>query len=804
MSSGTIPAAAHGPGEPPQTTPAIPAGAPGAAPADGEPRGLLSSLMVPVAPARPLTDTTNPDTADGAAVPGDSRDVPASGSSSASFHDADQQQNATNNAKDALKLEKRPGRALVLALAQRLAKGGGTANKRLDVAKIRAEGEKERAKGQQTKTTETVKRDGGGGPSSLFGGGGTDPARKPASGNGADKGAGKSAAKDTGASKSSGADKGSGKKPSGAANSGSGSGTTGSGRGSSGGGAGKGNSGTNSGGSNAGAGRGNGKAHDLKKDSGKDAKTPQKDSPKDSKKDPAGKTPGKGSGSGTEAGKGGGRGASAVTDKAGSGARTGKDNKTPGKDSKSPKKDTPGKDSGSGRGADKGMDKGDGKKMPKSEKNPKTDQPSTHASTPASTPSQERARRRQDRRDAGHDAKLNNRTQRQTARRDKQAKDQDAARDHRYDSKQARQQSADKVRNARVEANAGRREQARQAKFEERQQRAKERADAKRQKPAPPVAPAPKDAPAKDPKPEEAGPKTADGKTSPKPPADLTKKQPVDLVKKPETADSTGKKTPEPDRKTPVPDKPTPPPAPHTGTPAAPRRTQKAREAGYRHGTHIGEAAAQAGAYRDGVKDGITARTDNGRREKGEMDAIHAGRNKQREERPVTTAATSADHHQNAAPGQAQPIPAAAANGKIHLGPGAARKTISRGEVRSLRDYQGRLGEKAGCLQQDTEETVQIKAEAEDLATRALQLLETARSLELGDASIGAATTANEAVGQVSSLVQALYLKLVRGTDQAQALNINTEIRYGQIYKAVADSVEKAPANDMSYYTKGA
>lgn len=799
MSSGTIPAAAHGPGEPPQTTPAAtPDGAPGAAPVDGEPRGLLSSLMVPVAPARPLTDTTNPDTADGAAVPGDSRDVPASGSSSAAFHDTDQQQNATNNAKDALKLEKRPGRAIVLALAQRLAKGGGTANKRLDVAKIRAEGEKERAKGQQTKTTETVKRaDGGGASSSLFGGGGTDPARKPASGNGADKGAGKSAAKDTGAGK------GGGKKPSGDSGRGS-SGTTGGGRGS-GRGAGKGNSGTNSGGSNAGAGRGNGKAHDLKKDSGKDSKTPQKDSPKDSKKDPVGKTPGKGAGSGAESGKGGGRGASAGTDKAGSGARTGKDNKTPGKDSKSPKKDTPGKDSGSGRGTDKSLDKGDGKKTPKSEKNTKADQPSTHASTPASTPSQERARRRQDRRDTGQEAKLQGRGERRAARLERQAKDQDAARDHKYDSKQARQQSADKVRNARVEADAGRREQARQAKFEERQQRAKERAEAKRQKPAPPAAPAPKDAPAKDPKPEEAGPKTADGKTSPKQPADLTKKQPVDLVKKPKTADSTDKKPPEPDKKTPVPDKPTTPPAPHTGTHATPRRTQKAREAGYRHGTHIGEAAAQAGAYRDGIKDGITARTDNGRREKGEMDAIHAGRNKQREEHPVTTAATSADHHQNtAAPGQAQPIPAAAVNGKIHLGPGAARKTISRGEVRSLRDYQGRLGEKAGCLQQDTEETVQIKAEAEDLATRALQLLETARSLELGDASIGAATTANEAVGQVSSLVQALYLKLVRGTDQAQALNINTEIRYGQIYKAVADSVEKAPANDMSYYTKGA
>ena len=38
--------------------------------------------------------------------------------------------------------------------------------------------------------------------------------------------------------------------------------------------------------------------------------------------------------------------------------------------------------------------------------------------------------------------------------------------------------------------------------------------------------------------------------------------------------------------------------------------------------------------------------------------------------------------------------------------------------------------------------------------------------------------------------------------DETGAVVTNTETRYGQIYKAVVDNDEQAPANDLSYYAE--
>ncbi|MFF7527350.1 hypothetical protein [Streptomyces pseudovenezuelae] len=133
MATDTVPAAVPMPPEPPNGTPANTAN-------DAPSRGFLASMVAAVDPARPATFDLPPTTASapqtGAADGVLDRSTP--GLSSASFRDA--QDTATKDPSG----EKRKAQGSVwkawwLAGAQRWAKGGGTANKRLDVQKAKAQ-----------------------------------------------------------------------------------------------------------------------------------------------------------------------------------------------------------------------------------------------------------------------------------------------------------------------------------------------------------------------------------------------------------------------------------------------------------------------------------------------------------------------------------------------------------------------------------------------------------------------------------------------------------------------------------------
>lgn len=129
MATDTVPAAAPGSPEPAAGTTA-----------DNEPaKGLLAAMLAPVEPARPTFDLSPaPNSSTTATGPDDALDRSAPGLSSASFRDAE---NAA--AKDATG-EKRKAQGSVwkawwLAGATRWAKGGGTANKRVDMQKAKAQ-----------------------------------------------------------------------------------------------------------------------------------------------------------------------------------------------------------------------------------------------------------------------------------------------------------------------------------------------------------------------------------------------------------------------------------------------------------------------------------------------------------------------------------------------------------------------------------------------------------------------------------------------------------------------------------------
>lgn len=119
MATATIPAAVPEPNDPPGTTPSSPSS------------GLFSSMIAPVEPARPAFDLSpSADTTNAA-------EAPSAGASSAAYHSDDNEAESKSNS-DARIQQKSIWKAWLLAGATRWAKGGGTENKRLDVAKAKA------------------------------------------------------------------------------------------------------------------------------------------------------------------------------------------------------------------------------------------------------------------------------------------------------------------------------------------------------------------------------------------------------------------------------------------------------------------------------------------------------------------------------------------------------------------------------------------------------------------------------------------------------------------------------------------
>ncbi|MFE1451991.1 hypothetical protein [Streptomyces olivaceoviridis] len=142
MATDTVPAAVPGPPEPPDT-----------AASDTTPgRGFLASMVAAVEPARPtfqITPTTGSASTD--SDPDGTLDRSAPGISSASFRNTAEQ--ASRNSDPAgTKAKRSVWKEMLLAAATRWAKGGGTANKRLDLAKAQAQARAHQVKENRTTT----------------------------------------------------------------------------------------------------------------------------------------------------------------------------------------------------------------------------------------------------------------------------------------------------------------------------------------------------------------------------------------------------------------------------------------------------------------------------------------------------------------------------------------------------------------------------------------------------------------------------------------------------------------------------
>lgn len=231
-------------------------------------------------------------------------------------------------------------------------------------------------------------------------------------------------------------------------------------------------------------------------------------------------------------------------------------------------------------------------------------------------------------------------------------------------------------------------------------------------------------------------------------------------------------------------------------TPGTKIDTRKSRETGYRDGTRGALATAHVKAYTHGVKDGWTDTTEAAAREKARLDKAHTDRLTARQETPVPLA-TSTDHHQT---NDATPIPVDnVTSTHVILGEGAHRTSMTRGEVRSVKDHERRLEEQATRLTSRAEQTRGLKAHADQQAQQATRLLEAARSAKGGDKYIGALTKLEEAAKVQAGKAEEIYTRAIRGAEQCRTALSNVQARYSGIYQAVVDSPETQPA-ELAFY----
>lgn len=237
--------------------------------------------------------------------------------------------------------------------------------------------------------------------------------------------------------------------------------------------------------------------------------------------------------------------------------------------------------------------------------------------------------------------------------------------------------------------------------------------------------------------------------------------------------------------------------------------TRQSREAGYRDGTRVGKVIAHTHAYRDGYRDGRTDTAQAAADDKKRLDQAHTDRKTARtqpeKDQAVTQPATSADYQQpippkpDHAPGP-RPVPVTGIDAThIHLGDDAARPSISRGEVRTLRRFQQRLQDKTDRMTTVAEATRTLEHHAQEQAKQVTQLLEQARGVKGGEKLVAALAKLAEAADVQAAKAAEINKRAVRSQEACKALTANTETRYGGIYQAVIDSPETSPA-EMTYY----
>lgn len=163
----------------------------------------------------------------------------------------------------------------------------------------------------------------------------------------------------------------------------------------------------------------------------------------------------------------------------------------------------------------------------------------------------------------------------------------------------------------------------------------------------------------------------------------------------------------------------------------------------------------------------------------------------QKKEDKVTTAPGKTD---------VQPVQVKGANAwGVQLGDGSARGSLSRGEVRTMKQLERYLESCVAQMQKAAEQAKVIRDKAAEEAAEAKTLAEKTRSVKGGERLLPKLNRLAEQADNRAKKAEGIHKGTLRAAERGKALLSNLKQRDGLIYEAVVNSPETEPA-EMTFY----
>ncbi|WP_448333471.1 hypothetical protein [Streptomyces sp. DSM 41534] len=234
---------------------------------------------------------------------------------------------------------------------------------------------------------------------------------------------------------------------------------------------------------------------------------------------------------------------------------------------------------------------------------------------------------------------------------------------------------------------------------------------------------------------------------------------------------------------------------------------QKSRETGHDDGSAVRRAVDHVKAYVDGAKDGWGDERDKNAKEHDRLDKAH---DEHKTKLQGTTEGQTVQIEDDNAPmedpfmRQATPIQAQGIDAKkLTLGEGFVKPSVTRGELRRYKDYEGRLESRIDALAKIADATKTLAGQAREQAKDCQTLAEDAKGVKGGEKLVGELQKLADQAKAQADEADEVHKRAARAHDFAKGVLSNIQTRYAPLYQAVVDSDEVKPAELKFYEDRG-
>jgi hypothetical protein len=238
-----------------------------------------------------------------------------------------------------------------------------------------------------------------------------------------------------------------------------------------------------------------------------------------------------------------------------------------------------------------------------------------------------------------------------------------------------------------------------------------------------------------------------------------------------------------------------------------PLDTRESREAGYRDGTRVGRVVAHVKSYGHGVKDGWDEISEAAGREKALLDEARDQCRARAQGAPQDQASAIEDDNEpmeDPFMAQATPIQAKGIDKqKITLGDSFRKSSVTRGELRTFKGYEGRLEARIDGLSKIADATKSLAVQAREQAAECQKLAEEVKGIKGGEKLTGELQKLADKAKAQADEADEVHKRAARSHDFAKGVLSNIQTRYAPLYQAVVDSDEVKPGELKFYADRG-